>query len=164
VTLAQIFTIKEFTGRHMIVVLLLFFGTVFAANMTMTWFALGSWSGLVAKNGYVASIEFKDKQADYERQRKLGWKSQLRVENGHVFFSVKDATGKAVSGLSIIGGAKRPATEKSDTGLTFNEAKPGEYLATAPTLPGQWQIEIHATSASNQSYRKKYKVLVKTLN
>jgi len=148
----------------MFVALALFFGTILAANLTMTWFALGSWSGLVAKNGYVASIEYKDKQENFARQQALGWKSRLAVENGQVFFVVKDASAKAVTGLSIIASAKRPITERADISLKFSEKRPGEYLAAAPAEPGQWQIEINATSASNQTYFKEYRVLVKSQN
>jgi len=161
-TLQRIFTIKEFTGYHMLAVMVLFFGTILAANLTMTWFAIDSWSGLVAKNGYVASIEFKDREEDFARQRALGWKSHLRVEGGLVQFSVKDSSGKAITGLNITASAKHPATEKADVALAFSEKNPGEYLAAAPARSGQWQIEILAMSAAKQSYRKKYRVLVKS--
>jgi len=163
-TLTQMFTIKEFTGRHMLVTIVLFFAVVLAANLTMTWFALGSWSGLVAKNGYVASLEYKDKQEDFARQQALGWKSRLRVESGHVLFVVKDSSAKAVTGLSIIASAKRPITEKGDVVLKFSEQRPGEYMAIAPAKPGQWQIGINATSPAKELYRKEYKVLVKPQN
>ncbi len=160
-TLAQVFTIKEFTGRHMLAVIGLFFGTIITVNMVLAWFAVNSWSGLVAKNGYVASIEFKDKQADVERQRLLGWKSQMKLASGHLLFSIKDAAGKAITGLSIVGSAGRLVTEKDDRNLKFRAGKPGEYLALAPKQPGQWRIDVLATNAENQTYRKLYRVLVK---
>ena len=163
-TLTQMFTIKEFTGRHMLVTIVSFFAVVIAVNMTMAWFALGSWSGLVAKNGYVASLEYKDKEEDFARQQALGWKSRLRVEHGHVLFMVKDSSAKAVTGLSIIASAKRPITEKGDEVLKFTEQRPGEYIATAPTKIGQWQIWINATSPAKEQYRKEYRVLVKPSN
>jgi len=163
-TLTQMFTIKEFTGRHMLVTIVSFFAVVLAVNLTMTWFALGSWSGLVAKNGYIASIEFKDKQEDFARQQALGWKSRLRVESGHVVFVVKDSSAKAITGLSIIATAKRPITEKGDITLSFTEQRPGEYMAATPAKPGQWQIGINATGPSKELFRKEYRVLVKPLN
>lgn len=159
--LSNMFTIKEFTGKHMIAVMVLFFGTIITANMTLTWFALGSWSGLVAKNGYVASIEFNDREAAVQAQSELGWKSKLRLDRGHLIFAIKDKSGKAVSGLKIVAVIGRPTTEVSDMALLFHEGNAGEYLATAPKKSGQWQVSIKAVDSKNQTYNKFYKVLVK---
>ncbi len=158
---AQFFTMKEFTGRHMLAAMLSFFGVIITVNMTMAWFAAGSWSGLVAKNGYVESINYKGKQAAFEKQRGLGWKSQIRLQNDQVIFAVKNAEGKAVTGLAIVAKLGRPATEKSDTEMFFTEANPGEYLASAPRQTGQWLIEIKATGKNDELYKKNYRVLVK---
>lgn len=159
-TITQFFTVKEFTGRHMLMVMLAFFGVIITANMTLVWFASGSWSGLVAKNGYVESINFKDKQAAVERQRLIGWKSKLRVEGGHLAFSIKGAAGKPVAGLVISAKVGRPVTEISDVKISFSEANPGEYIARAPKESGQWLVDIQATGTNNQSYRKKYRIVV----
>ncbi len=159
-TLSQIFTVKEFTGRHMLIVMICFFGVIITANMTMAWYASQSWSGLVAKNGYVESINFKDRQAAFESQQLLGWRSKLTVRSGQIVFSVKDAQGNAVTGLEIVTQLGRPATEKSDTSVSFREANPGEYLTTAPQQVGQWLVEINATGKNGQTFRKKYRFLV----
>ncbi len=48
-----------FTGHHMLIVMLAFFGAVMiAANLTMASFASRSWSGLEVPNSYVASQEY----------------------------------------------------------------------------------------------------------
>ena len=52
---------KEFTGRHMLAIMLAFFGTIIAVNLVMAIFASRSWTGLVVKNSYVASQEFNEK-------------------------------------------------------------------------------------------------------
>ena len=41
---------KEFTGTHMVLLICGFFGTIIAVNLALTWFALGSWTGLVVDN------------------------------------------------------------------------------------------------------------------
>ncbi|TGV41583.1 cytochrome oxidase, partial [bacterium M00.F.Ca.ET.168.01.1.1] len=38
---------REFTGRHMLVIILAFFGVVIAVNLTMATLASTSWTGLV---------------------------------------------------------------------------------------------------------------------
>ncbi|VAV93387.1 hypothetical protein MNBD_ALPHA08-578 [hydrothermal vent metagenome] len=159
-TLSKLFTVKEFTGKHMLVGMLMFFGVIITANMTMAWFAVSTWSGLVAKNGYVESINFKAKQEAVDRQTLLGWKSKVRLINGQVIFSVKDVGGKPVSDLSIVATIGRPTTEKADAVMAFRQANPGEYLAGAPEQSGQWILEIQATGVEKQLYRKKYRILV----
>jgi nitrogen fixation protein FixH len=40
---------KEFTGRHMLLIMIAFFGVIIAVNITMAVVARQSWTGLVAK-------------------------------------------------------------------------------------------------------------------
>ncbi|MEO1102369.1 MAG: FixH family protein, partial [Pseudomonadota bacterium] len=49
-------TPKRFTGWHMLAILVTFFGVVVTVNITMAVLAHTSWTGLLAKNGYRASI------------------------------------------------------------------------------------------------------------
>ena len=156
-----IFTIKEFTGRHMLFVIFLFFGTIIAVNLTLAWFALDSWTGLTAKNGYVASLDFKRHAAEVQKQRELGWAVRLRLEGGNLKFQFKDAQGKAMSGLTIKGTAGRPTTDSQDMDLKFLSSRPGEYVATAPSSAGQWYITIKAENAKKQTYSKKYRIVIK---
>ena len=50
-----------FSGRHMLLTMLAFFGVIIGVNLTMAWFARSSWTGLVVENSYVASQEFNAK-------------------------------------------------------------------------------------------------------
>ncbi|RWK14298.1 FixH family protein, partial [Mesorhizobium sp.] len=49
---------RVFTGRHMLAIILAFFGVVIAVNLTMATLANTSWTGLVVENTYVASQQF----------------------------------------------------------------------------------------------------------
>lgn len=46
------------TGRRMLITMLLFFGVIIAVNMTMLYLALTNFTGLVVKNSYVAGLTF----------------------------------------------------------------------------------------------------------
>lgn len=151
-------TIKEFTGKHMIGVLFLFFGTIISVNLTLAWFAQTTWSGLIAKNGYVESIDFKAKQQVMDQQKKLGWKSQLKLSSGHIIFSLKDANGVPLTGFKLNGTVGRPTTEAQDQKLNFREAKKGEYIAEVDLAKGQWQVSIIATN-DKFNYRKAYRFI-----
>ena len=64
---AQPRTGGEFTGRHMLGIMLAFFATVIAVNVTMAMFASKSWTGFVVRNSYVASQEFNERSEERRR-------------------------------------------------------------------------------------------------
>ena len=49
---------RTFTGRHMTMVLVAFFGTIIVVNFTMARFASSTFGGVVVENSYVASQHF----------------------------------------------------------------------------------------------------------
>ena len=55
---------REFTGRHMLVIMVAFFSVIIAVNLTMAFFARSSWTGAVVENTYVASQQFNRKAAE----------------------------------------------------------------------------------------------------
>ncbi|MGO4840209.1 FixH family protein, partial [Rhizobiaceae sp. 2RAB30] len=68
-----------FTGRHMLAIMVAFFGTIIAVNVTMATLAGRSWTGFVVKNSYVASQEFNRKAEQGRAQAALGWESRLTM-------------------------------------------------------------------------------------
>ncbi len=50
---------KEFTGRHMWLLAVSFFGVIISVNIVMAVSAARTWTGLVVENSYVASQEFQ---------------------------------------------------------------------------------------------------------
>ena len=155
----NLFTIKEFTGKHMLGVMFLFFGTIISVNLTLAWFAETTWSGLVAKNGYVESIDYDAKQKVIDKQKKMGWKSQVKLSSGHLVFLVKDKNGIALTGLKLSGKIGRPTTESQDQKLVFKEANNGEYIANVSIDKGQWVVAITAINADKVKYRKAYRLI-----
>ncbi|MGE0776676.1 MAG: FixH family protein, partial [Sphingomonadaceae bacterium] len=49
---------RSFTGRHMAIILIAFFGVVIAVNFYMARMAIGTFGGTVVDNSYVASQRF----------------------------------------------------------------------------------------------------------
>ena len=46
---------KELTGKHVLFMVLAFFGVIIAVNFTMAYQAVSTFPGLEVRNGYVAS-------------------------------------------------------------------------------------------------------------
>ena len=60
--------VREFTGRHMLLIMLAFFGVIISVNIVIAVIANKSWTGLIVKNSYVASQEFNAKISDANKQ------------------------------------------------------------------------------------------------
>lgn len=128
----------RFTGRHMALLMLAFFGTVVAVNVAMARLAASSWTGLVAKNGYVASIDYARNSRNREAAAALGWTVAVGAEDGRVVVAVRDAGG-AVS-VAATGSAERPGGEPVPLALAG-----APLVSTAALEPGGWIVRLHLT-------------------
>ncbi len=133
----------KFTGLHMALVMVAFFGTIIAVNVTMAIIASKSWTGLVVKNSYVASQKFNGQVALQQQLLKKGWHGELTVNNGAYLFQMSKNK-QPISGCSVTGKAKRPVHERQDTALTFQAMGEGRYQAQALLNPGQWVLDLKA--------------------
>ena len=80
----------KFTGKHMLIVMLCFFGVIITVNLTMATLATKSWTGLVVKNGYIASQYFNENKKAHEELVAAGWRSELEYNDGHLHFIIKE--------------------------------------------------------------------------
>ena len=133
-------------GRHVLIAMVAFFGTVFAVNGVLLYQALKTHSGLVAQEPYSKGLHYNDRIAASDQQAALGWSSDLVVPgSGRVELSLTDSGGRPVAGLAVKGRLGRPSSDRSDIHLAFVEQQPGHYLAAAGAVaPGAWQIDIEA--------------------
>ena len=151
---------KEFTGKHMLITVVSFFAVVIGVNLTLAYFANSTWSGLIVNNGYVASQSFGKDLERAHAQEALGWTAQVFHENGNVTVKFTDRQQQALTGLTVTGDLRRPATDKLDQHLAFT-AEGGTYRAPANLIPGVWELEVDASTADGQPFRKIYRFFVK---
>ena len=127
---------RRFTGRHMLALMLAFFGTVVAINVAMATLATRTFGGTVVDNSYVASQKYNDWLAEARAQRGLGWSvAAERDESGHV--EVRTIAGAHVSAL-----AQHPVGRSPDVALAFVSAGDGRYRSTAPLPAGRWNLRL----------------------
>ena len=76
---------RQFTGRHMLAILIAFFGTVIAVNMVMAVLATRTFGGLVVENSYVATRQFNGwlEQAPSVRLVKTSRAPRIRRMSSH---------------------------------------------------------------------------------
>lgn len=150
----------RFTGYHMLMILLAFFGTVIVVNGYMAYEASKSWTGLIVKNGYVASQDFNHKQAEWQSQAARGWTGDIRYDAGKVSLTIMARNGEPVRLSNVSAVIGRPAFEKQDHIVTLADAGNGVYEVEDTLAKGPWQIAITADSAEGP-YRLEKRILVK---
>lgn len=152
---------REFTGRHMLAIMLAFFGVIIAVNLTLATLAGRSWTGLEVKNSYVASQDYNAALAVADRQRARGWQSKLVHEAGSLTLTVTTASGNAVRRAELEALLKRPVHENDDRELKFQEVGPGVYRAATSMEPGAWDIDVRVLAPGDEPYRQVFRILVK---
>lgn len=144
----------QFTGRHMLAVMVTFFGVVIAVNVTMAVYANTSWTGFVVHNSYVAGLEFNRRSQEHRRQVALGWSSALAVADGTVSFGVADAQGRPVALKSGTASFRRPVSDAEDTHISLAPARGGALEAPFALRDGPWIVEIEADDGREAPWRE----------
>ena len=150
----------EFTGRHMLFIMLAFFGVIIAVNVVMATLANTSWTGFVVENSYVASQEFNRKAEEGRAQAALGWTSSLTIAGGEIRFGLTDAGGKAIALRTVKAEFRRPAYAAEDQALTLARANNGEFTGALALRDGLWIVEIDAAAGLDKPYREVHRIVI----
>ncbi len=152
---------SEFTGRHMLSIILAFFGVIITVNLTMATFATTSWSGFVVKNSYVASQQFNEKAERGRAQAALGWTGTLSIEGATLRYSLADAEGRPVPLEAVDVNFRRPVSDTEDRSFALAPGAEG-WEAAAPDLhEGVWIVEVDADASRDQPFRDVRRVLLR---
>lgn len=133
-----------FTGRHMWMLAIGFFGVIISVNIVLAVFATTSWTGLVVDNTYVASQQFEGKRMAHERQQEAGWQAKFTFANGMAVMTVVDATDKPVELGLVALKVNRPVGGHDDQAVTLERTATGEYSARLDLAAGVWEARATA--------------------
>lgn len=150
---------KPFTGWHFIGLMALFFGVVMSVNFYMAMKATGTWTGMMVKNGYVASQRFNDKLDILQQQSDQGWTSALGYRTGAIVLTINDGQQLGVSLDVVSVKVGRPAYEQDDQTLTLTQVSPGRYEADITLEPGPWLLVVTGQQ-SEQNYRLENRIFI----
>mgnify|MGYP001818010228 CR=1 FL=1 len=149
----------EFTGWHMLFIMLAFFGVIIAVNVTMAVLAGHSWTGLVVKNSYVASQHFNEDLVEARRQAARGWTSKLVYGEQHFACALKDRNGEPVVLDDLKVSVGRPASEGQDRTVALRHVGEGRYRGDVALEPGIWMVRITGGAGEN-AYRRDSRIKV----
>lgn len=144
---------RQFTGRHLLLIMLAFFGVIIAVNVTMATLANTSWTGFVVKNSYIASQQFNRKAEEGRKQAALGWEAQFALDEGVVRFALADARGQAVPLLEGTTAFRRPTSDREDVTVALVAAD-GALEGAVALADGAWIVEVLADAGLDAPYRE----------
>lgn len=148
----------EFTGRHMLIIMIAFFGTIITVNITMAVMASRSWTGMVVENTYVASQEFNTRAAQARAQEALGWTSDLEMADGTVTWRLQDADGAALHPEGGVIRFRHPAFDAADLEAGLEPQPDGALVARVEAADGVWIVEIEADAGRDNPYRDTHRI------
>lgn len=135
---------REFTGRHMLLVMVVGFGVVMAVNFLMAGLATSGFGGVIVANSYVASQKYNGWLARAEREKALGWSAEIaRSPDGRLLVETLGAPPQAQVSLAL----RRPLGEPDPLAITLEPVGDAAYASPAPLPPGRWIVRLRIDHA-----------------
>lgn len=154
-------TQSSFTGRHMLAIMVAFFGVIIAVNVTMATLANTSWTGFVVRNSYVAGLEFNRKAEEGRRQAALGWTSRIEIASGKLVFALTDAAGQPVHAAGGEATFRRPVSDAEDVTVALAPSVVGTLAAAVDIADGSWIIEFNVDAGQGTPWHEMERVHVR---
>ena len=137
----------EFTGRHMLAVMVAGFGIVIAVNFFMASVAASSFSGTVVENSYVASQKFNTWLGRAEAQQSLGWDANMsRAADGRLVVE----TAGVPAGAPVTAEIRRPLGAPEIATLELAGAGNGAFTSAEPLGDGRWIVRLHIANGAQE--------------
>lgn len=132
---------KGFTGRHMFVIMIAFFGTIITVNVTMAYLANSSWSGMLAKNTYVASQDFNKNAARAKAWAEQGFRGEIELRDGVIRYRLQGPAEVVAAVDRVEALFHRPVGDKQDFAVRLTRS--GDIFTTSDVpAPGPWIVDL----------------------
>ena len=144
---------KGLEGRHVLWILIGFFGVMLVVNAIFVYFALATFSGGDTSDPYRKGLHYNDTLKAQERQTERGWQTEVEYDDKtrQLRLSFLDKTAAPITGLRIGARLSRPATDREDRRIDLAEMSQGVYAATVDLAPGLWVISVASRKGGERS-------------
>ena len=154
----------QLTGRHVVVILGLFFLVMFAANIALIYFALHTLHGAELENPYDASQAFNRHIAEARAQDERGWNANVMTraegEGERIMVEFRNRDGGPIPDLAVTARFEHPFDAALDREARLaSDGLDYEGVAT-PVQPGRWLLVIEAKRGSERVFRSENKIVV----
>lgn len=156
---------SELKGWHVLLMLIGFFGVMFAANGMLVYYATSTFGGTEVKSSYQAGRAFNGEVAAARAQDARGWQVAAHAErdpSGHVRVEIRprDAANAPIVGLDIRVNLARPVDRRADVEVRMVEAEVGAYVGNVAGVPaGNWDLEIEALAGDGTRFRSRNRLI-----
>lgn len=159
-------TERQLTGRHVLIMIVLFFAVIISVNMVMMTLAIRTMPGVEIKSSYESSQRFNSELDAIVAQDQRGWQVEIATGDSHtgkpLRVSVRDQAGEPISGLIGHATLKRPTDKRLDQTVTLSDIGGGRYEAASPALAaGQWDLVVEFMRGQERHYASRRRILVK---
>lgn len=144
-------------GWHVLLAVIAFFGAITAVNAVMITLALKSFPGEEQKKSYLQGLNYNDVLEARANEAALGWRAEMvdgdALPAGETRIRVRlvDSGGVPLRGLVLGGVIGRPATDRADRPVTFEEYRDGIYVADITGLEeGNWDLDVVAQGSTGR--------------
>ena len=139
----------ELTGRHVLIILLVFFGVMLAVNAYFTFVAVKSFRGEDVKGSYRQGLEYNQTIAARGEQKELGWSARVNTQSAadgglEIIVMISDAADLPVGNLAMTGTLRHPVDLSNDIALKFEDTGGGRFTARADNVTGRWALRGEA--------------------
>jgi nitrogen fixation protein FixH len=150
-------SVREFTGRHALMVFGGAFGLIISVNLILAYSAVSTFPGLEVKNSYVASQQFNERKA---AQEALGWTVRADASAGQVVLRITDVAGNPVrvGGLEAVVGRATHVADDIRPEFIFDGAA---YVAPIDLAGGNWNIRMTAVAEDGTQFAQRVILHVK---
>ena len=136
---------KELTGRHVLFILLVFFGVMIAVNAYFTIVAVKTFRGEDVPQSYRQGLEYNQTIAARLVQENMGWSARVNMmEQGdgsqRLILQIEDKMAEGIGGALISAVLRHPVDSAKDRILTFKDTSAGRYSADLGNISGQWAL------------------------
>ena len=137
---------KPFTGRHMAITFVAFFGVIAAVNFTMAKLAVGGFGGTIVDNSYVASQNYEGWRDRARAQEAYGWDVSATLdEAGHVEIALEGVTGAIVTAT-----AEHRYDKDEDVVLTLAPS-PSGHRSVEALEDGWYRLRVVVASGDREA-------------
>ena len=141
---------RQIRGRHVLAMILGFFGVIVLVNGVFVTLALDTFGGSSTDLAYLKGLRYNETLAAAEAQKQLGW--QVAVDHqttaeGRLAINAtyRDRYDQAVPNLRVIAELYRPTHDDVDQSSELAAAGHGQFTGEIPLpLRGQWQLRLTA--------------------
>jgi len=157
---------RPLTGRHVLVMILSFFGIIIGVNLVMARFAVSTFGGVETASSYKAGLAFKGEEIAAAAQTARDWDVSVAVTSlgadARTFtVQAKDAAGAPLTGYAASARIVHPTDARQDVRLALSDLGGGRYGGEAAVHPGQWDLVVDLAQGDARLFRSKNRIIIR---